>query len=193
MMNVLSDVPRYIVCARITKRPIFVFVSSQIHPNDALSVFPFDDDYSFGILQSGFHWAWFTERCSTLREDFRYTSNTVFNSFPWPQSPSKEDVLSVAKAARAVRLIREQLCDKHELSLRELYRSTELPGVHPLDSSHEDLDVAVRKAYGAKKTADPLRFLFELNQKLADSGSKRRAYCWAWPTRRALEKLLLVL
>ena len=172
MMNLLSDVPRYIVCARITKRPIFVFVSSQIHPNDALSVFPFDDDYSFGILQSGFHWAWFTERCSTLTERFRYTSNTVFNSFPWPQSPSKEDVLSVAKAARAVRSIRQQLCDKHELSLRDLYRSTELPGVHPLDSSHEYLDAAVRKAYGAKKTADPLRFLFELNQKLADLEAK---------------------
>ena len=172
MMNLLSDVPRYIVCARITKRPIFVFVSSQIHPNDALAVFPFDDDYSFGILQSGFHWAWFTERCSTLREDFRYTSNTIFKSFPWPQSPSKKDVLSVAKAARAVRSIRQQLCDEHRLSLRELYRSTELPGVHPLDSAHENLDLAVRKAYGAKKTADPLRFLFELNQNLAGLEAK---------------------
>ena len=172
MMNVLSDVPRYIVCARVTKRPIFVFVSSKVHPSDALSVFPFDDDYSFGILQSGFHWAWFTERCSTLGETFRYTSNTVFKSFPWPQSPSKEDVLSIAEAARAIRSIREQLCDEHELSLRDLYRSAELPGVHPLDSSHEDLDAAVRKAYGAKKSADPLRFLFELNQKLADLEAK---------------------
>ena len=172
MMNVLSDVSRYIVCARVTKRPIFVFVSSEIHPSDALSVFPFDDDYSFGILQSGFHWTWFIERCSTLREDFRYTSSTVFDSFPWPQSPSKEDVLNVAKAARVVRSIRKQLCDEHGLSLRDLYRSTELPGIHPMGSAHEDLDSAVRKAYGAKKTADPLGFLFKLNQRLADLETK---------------------
>ena len=41
-----------------------------------------------------------------------------------------------------------------------------------MGSAHEDLDLAVRKAYGAKKTADPLRFLFELNQKLADLEAK---------------------
>ena len=48
-------------------------------------VFSPADDYSFGILQSGIHWAWFMARCSTLKGDFRYTSDTVFDTFPWPQ------------------------------------------------------------------------------------------------------------
>ena len=43
-------------------------------------VFPFADDYSFGILQSGIHWLWFTTKCSTLTERFRYTSDTVFDT-----------------------------------------------------------------------------------------------------------------
>ena len=40
---------------------------------------------SVGILQSGTHWAWFRAKYSTLTERFRYTSDTVFDTFPWPQ------------------------------------------------------------------------------------------------------------
>jgi hypothetical protein len=80
--------PRYIVCARITKHPIFEFLASAIHPDSQLTVFAFSDDYSFGVLQSGIHWAWFIARCSTLKDDFRYTSDTVFDTFPWPQFDS---------------------------------------------------------------------------------------------------------
>jgi hypothetical protein len=60
-------------------------VGCVIHPDSQLTVFAFSDDYSFGILQSAIHWAWFTARCSTLKGDFRYTSDTVFDTFPWPQ------------------------------------------------------------------------------------------------------------
>ncbi len=55
----------------------------------------------------------------------------------------------------------------HDLSLRELYRSSEFPGEHPLDVAQDKLDVAVRKAYGVNPSADPLKFLFDLNIKLA--------------------------
>jgi hypothetical protein len=68
------------------KRPIFEFVDSKIRPNDALQLFPLPDDYSFGVLQSGIHWLWFVEQRSTLKVDFCYTSDTVFDAFPWPQS-----------------------------------------------------------------------------------------------------------
>lgn len=167
LMELLAALPRYIVCARVTKRPIFEFVSPSIHPSDALSVFALDDDYSFGILQSDTHWAWFTERCSTLTERYRYTSNTVFDSFPWPQAPNLNAVKAVAEAARKLRHARQSLCEEHDLSLRDLYRSAELPGNHPLDEAQSTLDAAVRKAYGMTSKADPLKFLFELNAELA--------------------------
>ena len=85
MLSAILPLPRYIACARVTKRPIFEFLSSSIRPDSSLTVFAFADDYSFGILQSGIHWAWFKARCSTLKGDFRYTSDTVFDAFPWPQ------------------------------------------------------------------------------------------------------------
>jgi hypothetical protein len=85
MLAAIQGLPRYIVCARVTKRPVFEFLASTIHPDSQLTVFAFSDDYSFGVLQSGIHWAWFAARCSTLKGDFRYTSDTVFDTFRWPQ------------------------------------------------------------------------------------------------------------
>ncbi len=84
-MAAIARLPRYTACPRVTKRPTFEFISSAIHPDTMLAVFAFADDYSFGVLQSGPHWEWFKARCSTLGTGFRYTSDTVFDTFPWPQ------------------------------------------------------------------------------------------------------------
>ncbi len=167
LMAKLAGMNRYIVCGRVTKRPIFDFVSSEISPNDAITVFTHEDDYSFGILQSTLHWQWFDERCSTIKSDPRYTSNTVFDSFPWPQNSTLKQVKAVASAAVALRKLRRDLCSEHGLTLRELYRSIELPGDHPLKSATAALDKAVRAAYGMKAGEADLSFLLALNLKLA--------------------------
>lgn len=167
MLAAISPLRRYIICGRVTKRPIFEFVSTGIRANDACIVFSYDDDYSFGILQSELHWIWFVNRCSTLKSDFRYTSNTVFDTFPWPQSPSVKAVRSVADAANALRQSRNKLRAQHNLSFRELYRSLELPGQHPLKNAHDALDQAVAAAYGMPKSCDPLAFLLALNATVA--------------------------
>lgn len=172
MLDEIAKLQRYIVCGQVTKRPIFEFISPAIHPNAALIVFPFEDDYSFGVLQSDAHWQWFVARCSTLKGDFRYTSNTVFDTFPWPQAPSKAQVHAVADAAVAVRELRSAQRRKHGLSLRELYRSIEKPGTHPLGIAHAELDAAVRTAYGMKAREDVLQFLLELNRECADIEAK---------------------
>jgi hypothetical protein len=78
----INSVPRYIACSRTTKRSIFEFVSNAIHADSKIVVFSFADDYSFGILQSGIHWAWVVAKGSTLKGDQNYTSDTVFDTFP---------------------------------------------------------------------------------------------------------------
>jgi SAM-dependent methyltransferase len=167
MVDSISGITRYITCGRVTKRPIFEFISTKIRPNDACMVFAHEDDYSFGILQSNIHWLWFTNRCSTLKADFRYTSNTVFDSFPWPQEPTVSDIQAVAAAAVAFRKRRDELRAKHYLSLRDLYRALDLPGSHPLKDAQAALDSAVRKAYGITASDDPLAFLLALNALVA--------------------------
>jgi hypothetical protein len=166
MLNAVSQNNRYIACARVTKRPIFAFVDSSIHPNDALQVFSLADDYSFGILQSSTHWEWFTARCSTLKSDPRYTPNTVFASFPWPQSPTMIQVRRIADAAVAVRQCRDDQMAAHGWNLRKLYTVFELPGENPLKDAHIELDKAVLDAYGMKDEAEVLQTLFELNATL---------------------------
>ncbi|MBA3964065.1 MAG: class I SAM-dependent DNA methyltransferase, partial [Chthoniobacterales bacterium] len=99
---------RYIACSAVTKRPVFAFVSTAIRPDHALYAFAFEDDYSFSILQSSFHWLWFVTKCSKLLGRFRYTPDTVFDTFPWPQNPTKEQIRAVADAAVALRKLRRE-------------------------------------------------------------------------------------
>jgi len=167
MMEAIGKLPRYVACVRHTKRPIFQFVSPSIHPNDALQVFPLADDYSFGIFQSPIHFEWFKTRCSTLKADFRYTSDTVFDSFPWPQSPTRKQIETVAKKAVALRQLRREVMAKMGWSLRDLYRTLEDPGSNPLRDAQFQLDAAVRAAYGMPKDAEILTFLLALNHACA--------------------------
>ena len=120
------------------------------------------DHYSLVILQPRHHWGWFTAKSPTLTERFRYTSDTVFDTFPWPQWATLAQVKAVAEAAR---------------SLRDLYRTLETPGTNRLRDVQSALDSAVRAAYGMKENEDPLAFLLDLNLELAaakESGGQIR-------------------
>lgn len=166
LMNILETIPRYIGCSRVMKRPIFEFIVPSIHPSDAMVVFPLADNYSFGILQSSVHWAWFQARCSTLGNQFRYTSNTVFDSFPWPQKPTEANINAVAQSARALVIKRREVMTQYNYSLRDLYRLTELSPQNPVAECQAILDEAVCRAYGMKRKANALEFLLDLNQTL---------------------------
>lgn len=175
LITKIATSPRYIACGQVTKRPIFEFIDSSIRPNAALIVFPLPDDYSFGILQSGIHWAWFVAKCSTLTERFRYTSDTVFDTFPWPQKPTLAQVRKVADAAIALRALRRKVMAENDWSLRDLYRTLDTPGKNPLRDAQDALDAAVRTAYGMKAKDDPLAFLLRLNGVLADQEASMQA------------------
>ena len=116
------------------------------------------DDYSFGILQSNLHWLWFTAKCSTMKGDWRYTSDSVFDTFVWPQTPSEKAVRAVADAAVKLRQLRRDLMTKHNLSLRELYRTLDNPGANPLRTAQEKLDAAVRKPTAWRPMTNLWRF-----------------------------------
>jgi hypothetical protein len=125
------------------------------------------DDYSFGILQSNAHWQWFITRCSKLTERFRYTPDSVFDTFPWPQGPSAEQARAVAAAGREIRRIRDAALTKIKGGLRALYRTLELPGASPLKDAHVALDRAVLDADGFEPKQDILAALLALNQTVA--------------------------
>jgi hypothetical protein len=169
LFTAIKGKKRFLACSRVTKRPVFVFVSSKIRPGDALQTFAFDDDYSFGLLQSDAHWQWFIANCSKLLARFRYTPPSVFDTFPWPQSPSKKQVRAVAAAGREVRRVRAAALETITGGLRALYRTLELPGKNPLKDAHAALDAAVLDAYGFSSKKDLLAQLLTLNTSVASA------------------------
>ena len=76
----------------------------------------------------------------------------VFDTFPWPQTPTKGQIAEVAAAAVALRALRREIMGKLGYSLRALYRTLEEPGANPLRDAHARLDTAVRAAYGWRAT-----------------------------------------
>ena len=167
MIESLRLLPRYLACSRVTKRPIFVFIDATVRPGDALQVFSFDDDYSFGILQSSAHRQWFIAKCSKLTERLRYTPESVFDTFPWPQTPTIAQIDAIATAGRELRKLRDASLSTLTGGLRVLYRTLDLPGKNPLRDAHNALDAAVLKAYGFSAKSDLLEQLLELNLSVA--------------------------
>jgi len=167
LQQTLKRIPRYVACSAVMKRPIFVFLSNYFLPTNALKVFAFQDDYSFGVIQSHAHWFWFVTKCSKLKADYRYTPETVFDTFPWPQEPNHKDIAAVAEAGREVRRMREESLQHLKGGLRALYRTLELPGANALKDAHAALNAAVLAAYGFDPRADLLAQLLALNQSVA--------------------------
>ncbi|WP_040723261.1 DNA methyltransferase [Thiobacillus thioparus] len=167
LIGAIGKMPRYLACSRVTKRPIFVFVDAPVRPGDALQVFALADDYSFGILQSAAHYHWFHAKCSNMKSDPRYTSESVFDTFPWPQSATVKQIDAVAEAGRRLRALRDQALQSMTGGLRALYRTLDLPGKNPLRDAHAGLDTAVLKAYGYSPKRDLLEQLLQLNQQVA--------------------------
>jgi len=168
LIHAVESLRRFIVCSRHTKRPIFMFLSESVRPDSSLTAFTFDDDYSFGILQSNTHWQWFVAKCSKLKSDFRYTPESVFDTFPWPQSPTVSQIDAVAEAGGEVRRVRNDALTKIKGGLRAVYRTLELPGKNPLKDAHAALDAAVLAAYGFSSKKDLLAQLLELNLAVAE-------------------------
>jgi hypothetical protein len=158
---------RYITASRTQRWPfVFSFMASTILPGDKMQVFAFDDDYSFGIIQSAPHLAWYQAKAARLKheEDYNYSAESVFDTFPWPQAPTSAQIKAVAKAAREIRDVRAQALPGIKDGLRGLYKTLEMPGKNPLKDAHETLDTAVLAAYGFSARRDLLAQLLKLNE-----------------------------
>jgi SAM-dependent methyltransferase len=171
-----ASVSRYIVASRHAARAIFIFLSRQFLPTESLQVFLHSDDYSFGVLQSGLHWAWAVAKGSKVGDTARYTGE-VWRTFPWPQQPPEQVVLAVCEAARALRATRRELMEANGWSLRALHQAADVSGPHPLKETQARLDAAVAMAYDLPSGQDPLEFLLELNLALAEDEQQGHSIC----------------
>ncbi|HKY34440.1 MAG TPA: DNA methyltransferase [Polyangiaceae bacterium] len=173
-LDEVKTLQRVIACSRVASRPIFFFLSTQVVPVEQLQLFGYEDDYSFGVLQSSAHWQWAAVKGGRREERIRY-SIEVWRTFPWPQEPTEDEVAAVAKAGLELRRTRERLAKTNGWSLRDIYQAAEVPGPHPLKDAQAALDEAVQRAYSMPAEQDSIEFLLELNQLVAEDEVEGRS------------------
>ena len=189
MLEQLHGMKRYVACAHVSKRLIFDFITSDINPSSLVNAFGFDDYFSFGVIHSICHGNWYMEKCSTLGNQFRYTTDTIWDTFPWPQNPTQKQVEKVAEAAMKLHRERTKTLKDHNITLRDLYRLLEQPGKNPIRDLHAALDKAVMEAYGFDEKQDVLTQLLALNLSVAAKedlpadrhGKKEKVQAPGWP------------
>lgn len=165
MVEAIRPLSRYIATSRVAARDrisVFQFIDPSIRPDDSMAVIALDDDYSLGVVSSILHRAWFDERCSKLKVDPRYTSTTVWDSFPWPAHPSAEAVAKVAGAMAAITEYRAARLAEG-ITLGQQYDALRAPGKSVLRDRHGKLDAAVVEAYGFNPDEDILAQILALN------------------------------
>ncbi len=120
----------------------FGFASKDCIPGDSVSIIPNATLYHFGVLCSNVHMAWMRVVCGRIKSDYRYSSDIVYNNFPWP-TPTEAQKQKIERTAQAILDARALYPDS---SLADLYDELTMPP--ELRKAHQLNDKAVMEAYG---------------------------------------------
>ena len=141
----------YIAFARVSSQrrryiPIG-FLTDDVIPGDKLFTIPEGTIYMFGVLSSGVHAAWLRITGGRLKSDYSYSSQMVYNTFPWPE-PTENQHKMIEETAGMILAARKKYEGRY--SLAKLYDPDEMPA--ELRKAHLENDRAVLDAYGFKGT-----------------------------------------
>src|SRR5438270_10350284 len=114
------------------------FFSPRYIVHNSCTAIPNATRYHFGVLSSAMFMAWVRRICGRIKSDFRFSTNLVYNNFPWPETPPAKQAVVVASKAQAVLDARAAF---PESSLADLYDPLTMPA--KLTKAHGELDRAV--------------------------------------------------
>lgn len=138
--------------------------------SDSISLAPNASLYHFGVLCSNVHMAWMRAVCGRLKGDYRYSSDIVYNNFPWPV-PTEQQRQKIEQTAQSILDTRALYPDS---SLADLYDPLAMPP--ELRKAHTANDKAVMAAYkfSTKMTeSDCVAELMSLYQMLVEEKSQK--------------------
>lgn len=156
------------------------FESSEVISSNLNYTIPDATLFVFGVISSSMHIAWVRYVAGRLKSDYRYSSQLVYNNFPWPEDSNSPHpplklrggavgggVMSKNKLVLDIEQSAQGVLDARtahpESSLADLYDPIAMPP--DLRRAHQALDKAVDAAYGKKSfasDAERVAFLFEL-------------------------------
>ena len=146
--------------------PIGFLQPEHIASGSAL-IIPGATHYDFGVLTSVMHNAWVRTVAGRMKSDPQYSSNIVYNNYPWP-NPTPEQRSKVEACAAAVLAAREpHLPPRGMGTLADLYDPLTMPPA--LSKAHADLDRAVERCYRPepfRSDRERVEHLFRLYEQL---------------------------
>ena len=145
------------------------FLTQDVIAGDKLYIIPDGTRYMFGILMSNVHNAWMRQFAGRLKSDYSYSTQMVYNTFPWPD-PTPEQKSRIEQTAQAILDARALYPNS---SLADLYDPLTMPS--ELRKAHTANDIAVMKAYGFStkmSEADCVAELMKMYQALVDKQQK---------------------
>ncbi len=168
----LDGLKHYIATPETAKHRFFIRFPISVAPEHSLIVFPSESEAMLGTLSSRIHIVWALAKGGTLEDRPRYNSTMTFETFPFPDAATQDDIAAAAKTLNELRdtwlnppeWVEWQRTPEEEkagfparpvakasfeadLKKRTL---TNLYNARPawLDNAHKALDAAAAKAYG---------------------------------------------
>ncbi len=172
--NAISRSPFYFNVARHSKWIIFLPVSNNCLPGDSTTIVASDDFYVLGLLTSSVHRQWVKVQSSTLEDRTRYTHNSCFETFPFPQiapntsTKAKQVIEKIRATMQELHQYRSQQMERKQYGITKLYNEFFQAPTSQLYKLHAKLDKLVMQAYGFSEDDDILSKLLELNMQLGD-------------------------
>ena len=165
LRNMLQGLHRYIATPATAKHRLFVLLSAEVLPDDAIVVIAHRDAFVLGVLSSRLHLVWALAAGGTLESRPRYNQSRCFEPFPFPAATDEQQarIRAIAEALDSHR--KRQQAQHPKLTLTGMYnvleklRSGEALNkaekvvheqglVSVLRQLHDELDAAVFDAYG---------------------------------------------
>ena len=147
--------------------PISYFDNAYIPSDAGLTIFT-EELWLFGLLQSKMHMHWVEIVCGRLRDDYRYSSNVVYNNFPIPDIDI-EDAKLEELTQLSIKLL--DLRSESGLTLKEIY-DPKIGIPFNIQKIHKKIDSVVDKIYGLKVGEDRFDLLAKIYSNNLQPNSK---------------------
>ena len=180
MRKGLSSISKYLVVPAHSKWFIFTPAPLLWLPSNSTKVVISDDFYILGILTSNVHRTWVKAQSSTLKGDTRYTHNTCFETFPFPQTPAPKLITAIRATAQKLHDYRSTQMERKQWGITKLYNAYFHEPTTELFKLHAQLDKLVLQAYDFKPKDDLLEKLLNLNLELAEKEKNGVAIVGPW-------------
>lgn len=161
MRAAIQQLDSYFAVPRVSKWAIFIPFQKNWLPGDLNVVLASEDFYILALVTSSVHRCWMQVQKSTLKADIRYTHDTIFETFPFPQVVAPAQVQQIRQAMTTLNDYRNEVMVAKNWGITDLYNAYFHEPASQLAKLHQALDILVIKAYGWKASEDILSNLLE--------------------------------